>query len=162
MARNVVSRVGSAVGDVLAADEHYLGAQSLTIKGVGALTAWACEVNLVEQLPNLTRQHGNLDELAVASHDLPNAFLTAVTSQRALIFSRSISGKPRGLVHEHELATITMDFVDLGDRARSRLFVFGMASGQVFAGECPINGKSQESADRFVEAWVEAENLSFN
>ncbi len=162
MARDVISQMQDKVGGVLEVDEHYIGAQALTIKSRRALSAWAEEADLDGALPNLVRQHGSVDDLAVADQTIPNAFLAAVTPRRVLLFSRSITGRPRELIEEHDLVATTMDFVDTGDRARSRLFVFGMPSGMVFAGECPINGKAQDAADRFVQAWTEAENLSVN
>ncbi len=162
MTRDAVERMQDRAADVLNDSERYLGAHALTIKGRSALGAWAGEVDMESAMPNYLAQHGQVDELVVADDAIPNAFLAAVTDERVLLFSRSITGKPKELVEAHDLAATTLDYVDTGDRARSRLFIFGTASGQVFAGECPINGKALEAADRFVEAWTEAERLSMN
>ncbi len=162
MTRDPVERMHTCAADVLNDDERYLGAQALTIKGRAALGAWAEDVDLESILPNYLAQHGKVEELVVADDAIPNAFLAAVTRERVLLFSRSITGKPKELVEAHDLAATTLDVVDTGDKARSRLFIFGMPSGQVFAGECPINGKALERADRFVRAWNEAEQLSLN
>ncbi|MGI9623621.1 MAG: hypothetical protein ACR2PK_12360 [Acidimicrobiales bacterium] len=162
MGRDVVIDTQERVGDVLADGEVYLGAQPMTIKSRNAFATWAEGRDLAEELPNYASQHGGTEDIQVADSTLPNAFLAAVTEDRILLFSRSITGKPRELVGEHSLVATTLDVVDFGDRVRSRLFVFGTASGQVFAGESPINGKALSSADRFVEAWVEAESLSMN
>jgi hypothetical protein len=160
--RDVINQMQTRAGDVLERDETYLGAHPMTIKSQDAFAAWANEVDLAEALPNYMAHHGSVHDLEIADSVLPNAFLAAVTPQRVLLFSRSMAGKPRELVADHALVATTLDIVDLGDRARSRLFVFGTASGEVFAGESPINGRALEAADRFVEAWAEAESLSMN
>ena len=109
-------------------------------------------------MPNFTTQHGQTEELRVADDNVPTAFVAAVTDRRVLLFSRSISGNAKELVEELDLAATTLDIVDSGDRARSRVFVFGTPSGQVFAGECGINGKALQAADAFVSAWLDAES----
>jgi hypothetical protein len=162
MGRDSVAMMKDKMGDVLGDQEDFIGAQAMTIKGSRALTAWAAEAEMAEVLPNYLSQHGDVDELVVADEVIPNAFLTAVTDERVLVFSRSVGGKPKELVESYELAATTMDFVDTGDRVRSRIFVFGMPSGQVFAGECPINGKALVDADNFVASWIEAEGPSAN
>jgi hypothetical protein len=113
-------------------------------------------------LPNLLAQYGKVDELVVSDEAIPNAFVAAVTRDRVLVFTRSVTGKPKELVDEYELASTTLDFIDTGDRVRSRVFIFGMPSGKVFAGQCPINGKALDDADRFVAAWIDAEGLAMN
>ncbi len=162
MGRDTVSMMTDKMGDVLGAEEDFLGAQSLTIKSSRALSAWAADADMAELLPNYLAQHGDVEELVVSDEAIPNAFLTAVTGERVLVFSRSVTGKPKELVESYDLAATTMDFVDTGDRVRSRIFVFGMPSGQVFAGECPINGKALSDADGFVASWIEAEGASLN
>lgn len=162
MARDTVRVMQDKMGDLLVDDEEYLGAQAMTIKSRRALTAWAAAGDVAELLPNYLAQHGAVEELVVADEAIPTAFTAAVTGERVMVFSRSVTGKPKELVEEYDLAATTLDVVDLGERAKSRLFIFGMPSGKVFAGECPINGKALESADQFVAAWIDAEGHSMN
>jgi len=162
MAQDVLERMTDQAADVLENGERFLGAQPLTIKGRNALKVWASEADVMSALPNYVRQHGDIDGIDVADAAIPNAFLAAVTDKRVFVFSRSITGKPKELIETHELAATTLDVVDTGDKARSRLFVFGTLSGKVFVGECGINGKALESADAFVQGWIEAEGLSQN
>lgn len=158
MARDAIALMTSRAADVLNPEEQYLGAHAMTIKGRNALSIWAGGVDLETDLANYAAKHGRIETLDVADDELPNAFLAAVTGDRLLLFSRSMTGKPRELVDQHDLVGTTLDVVDTGARARSRLFVFGMPSGRVFAGESPINGKALEAADLFVEAWRKAQD----
>lgn len=158
MAQDLISRLTERAGEHLEDGEYFLGAQPMTIKGRVAFTAWAADADLAGELPNYVTQHGSVDELSVADEALPNAFLTAVTDKRVFVFGRSITGKPKELVDTHDLAATTLDVVDTGGRARSRVFVFGTPSGKVFAGECGINGKALQAADAFVDAWLTAES----
>ena len=164
MGRDVVSVMNDKIGEVLGDDERVVGAQALTIKGSRALATWAegVEGDLAALLPVYRSHHGDVDELVVADDSIPNAFLAAVTEQRVLVFSRSLTGKPKELVEEYSLAETTLDFVDSGDRVKSRVFLFGTPTGKVFAGECPINGKALVGADEFVAAWAAAGGLSPN
>lgn len=162
MAQEVLERMTDRVGEVLEEGERFFGAQPLTIKGRNALKAWAAEGDIMSALPNYVRQHGDIDGIDVADASIPNAFLAAVTDRRVLVFSRSLTGKAKELIDTHELAATTLDVVDTGDKARSRMFIFGTLSGKVFAGECGINGKALETADAFVQGWIEAEGLSQN
>ena len=152
MGRDTVSLMQTKMGDVLSGSEEYLGAQPLTIKGSRALATWADDEDMASILPNFLAQHGKVDELVVSDEAIPNAFVAAVTGDRVLVFSRSVTGKPKKLVEEYDLASTTLDFVDMGHRVRSLVFIFGMPSGKVFAGECLINGKALDEADTFVAA----------
>ena len=153
MGRDVVEMMQARMGDELNPDERYLGAHAMTIKARRAFGLWADGVELDEVLPSYVAEHGPTLELDIADDDLPNAFLAAVTTERLLLFSRTVTGKPRELVDQHDLHGCTLDAVDTGARVKSRIFVFGLPSGRVFAGESPINGKALEAADRFVAAW---------
>lgn len=155
---DVITKLNNKVADVLEEGERFLGGQPLTIKGRNAFSAWVDGVAVDEVLPNYVAQHGGTDALKVADDTIPSAFLAAVTDRRVLLFSRSLTGSPKELVESHDLVATTLDVVDTGDRARSRIFVFGGPSGQVFAGECGINGKALRAADAFVEAWLRAES----
>lgn len=158
MAQDLISRLHEQAGALLEDGERFLGAQPMTIKGQVALSAWASTVDVEDALPNYATQHGRVDELKVSDDTIPNAFLAAVTDKRVFLFGRSITGKPKEVVDTHELAATTLDVVDTGTRARSRVFVFGTPSGKVFAGECGINGKALQAADAFVDAWLTAES----
>ncbi len=162
MAQDVVERMNQRAGEVLHSGERYFGAQPMTVKGRNSVESWAADADVMAMLPNYVAQHGTTEVLDVADDAVPSAFLAAVTEKRVLLFSRSITGKPKELVEEYDLASITLDVVDTGDKVRSRLFVFGRPSGKVFVGQCPINGKALSSANLFVDAWTEAESLSQN
>lgn len=156
MGRDVIEMMQARVGDQLNPGERYLGAHAMTIKARRAFGLWTDGLDLHEALPAYVAEHGTVGELDVADDDVPNAFLAAVTTERLLLFSRSMTGKPRELVDQHDLPGCTLDVVDSGARVRSRVFVFGLPSGRVFAGESPINGKAIDDADRFVAAWRSA------
>ena len=160
MSQDILERMNNRASDVLDNGERYFGAQPMTIKGRSSLAAWAEQADVEGSLPNYVAAHGVVDELSVADDTIPNAFLAAVTEQRVLVFSRSLTGKPKELVETYELGGCTLDVIDQGDRARSRIFVFGTPSGEVFAGECAINGKAQTAADAFVDAWSEAVSMN--
>lgn len=164
MGRDVVSTMNDQMSEVLADDEQVVGAQALTVKGSRALATWAerVDADLASLLPTYLAHHGDVDELVVADDTIPNAFLAAVTGERVLVFSRSLMGKPKELVEEFSLAETTLDYVDSGDRVKSRVFLFGTPAGKVFAGECPINGKALGAADEFIAAWAAAGGLSAN
>jgi len=153
MATTPVEQMTRRAGDELNASEQYRGAQGMTIKGRNALAVWAAGADAREALPNLVSSQGEATDLNVEDDAVPNAFIAAVTDQRLLIFGRSIGGKPKNLALEYPLGECTLDAVDVGDRARSRIFVFSTADGSVFASEVAINGKALESADEFVAAW---------
>ncbi len=157
MGRDVIDMMQARMGDELNPGERYLGAHAMTIKARKAFGLWADGVDLGAVLSAYAAEHGNVGELDVADDEVPNAFLAAVTTERLLVFSRSMTGKPRELVDQHDLPGCTLDVADSGDRVRSRIFVFGLPSGRVFAGESPINGKALDAADRFVEAWGTAQ-----
>ncbi len=162
MAQDVLERMNRRAGEVLFSGERYFGAQPMTMKGRNSVASWAAGADVPAVLPNYVAQHGAVETLQVADDAVPTAFLAAVTEKRVLLFSRSLTGKPKELVEEYDLASITLDVIDTGDKVRSRLFVFGRPSGKVFVGECGINGKALGSADMFVDAWMEAEGLSRN
>lgn len=153
MGRDVVEMMQARMGDELNPEERYLGAHAMTIKARRAFGLWADGVELDDVLTSYVAEHGSVDELDVADDEVPNAFMAAVTTERLLLFSRSMTGKPRELVDQHDLHGCTLDVADTGARVKSRIFVFGLPSGRVFAGESPINGKALEASDRFVEAW---------
>lgn len=155
---DVISKLNQKAADALEEGERFLAGQPMTVKGRNALAAWADGIALDEVLPNYVAQHGQTENLDVADETVPTAFLAALTDRRVLLFSRSLTGSPKELVESHDLVATTLDVVDTGDRARSRVFVFGSPSGQVFAGECGINGKALQAADAFVEAWMSAES----
>ena len=158
MAQDLISRLNERAAELLDEGEQFLGAQPMTIKGRVALSAWASSVDIGDELPNFSTQHGKVEELAVADDSVPTAFLAAVTDKRVFLFGRSITGKPKDVVETLDLNATTLDVVDTGTRARSRVFVFGTPSGKVFAGECGINGKALQAADAFVDAWLTAES----
>lgn len=164
MGRDVISVMNDKLGDVLADGEKVVGAQPLTVKGSRALAAWAegIDGDLASLLPTYRSHHGDAEELTVADDTIPNAFVAAVTEERVLVFSRSLTGKPKELAEEYAVGEVTLDYVDTGDRVKSRVFVFGTPTGKVFAGECPINGKALTAADDFVAAWSAVGGLSPN
>ncbi len=157
MAATPVEQMTRRAGDVLGPSETFRGAQGMTIKGRNALAVWAGGTDARQALPNLVAAYGESSDLNVDDDAVPNAFIAAVTNERLLVFARSIGGKPKELALEFPLADCTLDAVDVGERARSRIFVFSKSDGSVFAGEAAINGKALESADAFVAAFQEVQ-----
>ena len=157
MATNAVEQMTRRANDALNPSEQYRGALGMTIKGRNALAVWAAGADARKALPNLVANHGDTTELNVEDDEVPNAFIAALTDERLLIFARSIGGKPKDLALEYSLDDCTLDAIDVGDRARSRIFVFATSDGSVCAGEAAINGKALEAADAFVAAWQEVQ-----
>jgi hypothetical protein len=152
MASDLLTAFEGRTYATLAGGERYVAALRLTVKGPVALTALFAGLDVATRLPNHVAAHGPIETLEVADAELPNSFIAALTDSRLLVFGRSITGKPKDLIAEHPLSELTIDVVDHGERVLARTFVFTQADGKVFAGECGINGKARDVADRFAAA----------
>jgi hypothetical protein len=156
MATDVIDRLHQRAGGSLDPDETYLGAQPMTVRGRHGLSSLLEGRDLDEVLSNHVARHGSISELRTSDEWVPNAFLAAVTNCRLLIFRRALGGRPKELIAEHHLDSLTLDVIDHGSRARARTYVFSLGSGEVFAGDSGVNGPALEAADRFVEVFTEA------
>ncbi len=150
MARNLTDRLPA---DALDADEHWLAAQAMTVRGPKTMAVWADEHDLAELLTDRARVHPGADGTATIGDMVPRSFAAAVTERRLVLFAVRFGGRPGEELFSWPLASTSLDVVDEGDRVRSRLFVFGVDDGALIAGAAGINGKAEADADAFVEAF---------
>lgn len=150
MARPLIDRIPT---DDLEAGEHWLAAQAMTVRGPKTMLAWAAEHDLDDLLADRERVHPGATGTATIPAAMPRSFVAALTERRLVLFATKFGGRPGDLLFSWPLESTSLDVVDEGDRARLRLFLFGVEDGALVAGAAGVNGKALAAADGFVEAF---------